>query len=75
MVANLTQADLDACVAQARRFTLQGKLPDYIPQLAQVDPRLLTVYTIANQSLISGDFAELIDTLRAMFEQSVAQVV
>ncbi|HTL87757.1 MAG TPA: glutaminase, partial [Leptolyngbya sp.] len=54
-LANLTQADLDAWVAQAQRLTHQGQLPDYIPQLAQVDARLLAIHTIAHQSLISGD--------------------
>lgn len=57
-LAHLTQADLDSWVTQARRFTLQGRLPDYIPQLAQVDPRLLAVHTIADESLVSGDFAQ-----------------
>lgn len=57
-LAHLTQADLDSWVAQARRFTLQGRLPDYIPQLAQVNPRLLSVHTIADKSLVSGDFAQ-----------------
>ncbi len=54
-LANLTQADLNAWVAQARRLTLQGRLPDYIPQLAQVDSRLLAVHTIAHRPLIAGD--------------------
>ncbi len=54
-LANLTQANLDAWVAQARRFTLQGRLPDYIPQLAQVNARLLAIETVADQSLIAGD--------------------
>ncbi|MBE9010833.1 glutaminase A [Pseudanabaenaceae cyanobacterium LEGE 13415] len=57
-LAHLTQADLDSWVAQARRFTLQGRLPDYIPQLAQVDSRWLAVHTIADKSLIAGDFAQ-----------------
>ncbi|MCU0547751.1 MAG: glutaminase [Leptolyngbya sp. Prado105] len=58
-LAVLTQADLDAWVAQARRFTLQGRLPDYIPQLAQVNARLLAVQVSAeNQSVISGDFVQ-----------------
>ncbi|BAU13099.1 glutaminase superfamily protein [Leptolyngbya sp. NIES-3755] len=57
-LAHLTQADLDSWVAQARRFTLQGRLPDYIPQLAQVDPRLLAVHVSADQSFVSGDFAQ-----------------
>lgn len=56
-LAHLTQANLDSWVSQARRFTLQGRLPDYIPQLAQVNPRLVAVQTIADQSLVSGDFA------------------
>lgn len=56
-LANLTQADLDAWVLQARRLTLQGRLPDYIPQLAQVDADLLAVQTIGDQTLIAGDAA------------------
>lgn len=57
-LANLTQANLEAWVAQARRFTLQGRLPDYIPQLAQVDARALAVQTIAHQNLAAGDSAK-----------------
>ncbi|MER3432448.1 MAG: glutaminase A [Leptolyngbya sp. ERB_1_1] len=56
-LAHLTQAALNAWVAQARRFTLQGRLPDYIPQLAQVDARLVSVQTIADHSLVAGDSA------------------
>jgi glutaminase len=57
-LAVLTQADLDVWVAQARRFALQGRLPDYIPQLAQIDARLLAVQVaIEHQTLTAGDFA------------------
>jgi glutaminase len=57
-LAVLTQTDLDVWIAQARRFTLQGRLPDYIPQLAQVDARLLAVQiSVGNQNLVGGDFA------------------
>lgn len=56
----LTQDQLDAWVAQARLLTLRGRLPDYIPQLAQVNARLVAVQvqTIAGQSLTAGDFAQ-----------------
>lgn len=56
----LTQDQLDAWVAQARFLTLRGRLPDYIPQLAQVNARLLAVQvqTIAGQNWIAGDFAQ-----------------
>lgn len=55
----LTQADLDAWVAQARRFTLQGRLPDYIPQLARVDARLLAVQVCTEKrSLTAGDVSQ-----------------
>ncbi|MBW4439671.1 MAG: glutaminase A [Plectolyngbya sp. WJT66-NPBG17] len=57
-LANLTQANLDAWVAQARRFTLQGRLPDYIPQLARVDARLLAVHMIADHNRIAGDVVQ-----------------
>ena len=57
-LATLTQVDLDAWVVLARRLTLQGRLPDYIPQLAQVDARLLAIHTIADQSLKSGDVSQ-----------------
>ncbi|MBD1821167.1 glutaminase [Cyanobacteria bacterium FACHB-DQ100] len=57
-LANLTQADLEGWVAQARQLTLQGRLPDYIPQLAQVDAQLLAVQTIGDQNLIAGDLAQ-----------------
>ncbi|MBD1844214.1 glutaminase A [Cyanobacteria bacterium FACHB-63] len=57
-LANLTQADLEGWVAQARQLTLQGRLPDYIPQLAQVDAQLLAVQTIGDRNLIAGDSAQ-----------------
>ncbi|WNZ46845.1 glutaminase [Leptolyngbya boryana CZ1] len=58
-LAVLTQADFDAWVIQARRFTLQGRLPDYIPQLAQVDSRLLAAQVLAEtQTLAAGDVAQ-----------------
>lgn len=58
-LAVLTQADLDAWVAQARRFTLKGRLPDYIPQLARIDARLLAVgVCLGTRTLVSGDFAQ-----------------
>lgn len=58
-LAVLTQADLDAWVAQARRFTLQGRLPDYIPQLARVDARLLAVQVCTgNDKLSAGNFSQ-----------------
>ncbi|MBD2082727.1 glutaminase [Leptolyngbya sp. FACHB-17] len=57
-LANLTQADLEGWVAQARQLTLQGRLPDYIPQLAQVDAQLLAVQTIGDRNLTAGNLAQ-----------------
>lgn len=59
-LATLTQAQLDAWVVQARLLTVRGRLPDYIPQLAQVNPRLLTVQvsSFTGNPLVSGDFAQ-----------------
>jgi glutaminase len=64
-LATLTQAQLDAWVAQAKLMTIQGQLPDYIPQLAQVNSRLLAVQVSTGSAgqdsgaggLVSGDFA------------------
>lgn len=58
-LATLTSAQLDAWVTQARTFTSRGRLPDYIPQLAQANARLIAiaVQTLSGQSYISGDFA------------------
>jgi glutaminase len=59
-LATLTQAQLDAWVVQAKLLTVRGRLPEYIPQLAQVNPRLLAVQvnTLMGRTLVSGDFAQ-----------------
>jgi glutaminase len=43
MLSALTQAQLGAWVAEVRSRTAYGRLPDYIPQLAEVDSALLAV--------------------------------
>lgn len=57
-LASLTSAQLDVWVAQAKAFTSRGRLPDYIPQLAQANSSLIAiaVQTSSGQTCISGDF-------------------
>lgn len=59
-LATLTQAQLDAWVVQARLLTARGRLPDYIPQLARVNPKLLAVQVspLTGNPLVAGDFAQ-----------------
>jgi glutaminase len=59
-LATLTPAQLDAWVVQARALTSCGRLPDYIPQLSQVDPQTLAIHvqTGLGQRFFSGDFVQ-----------------
>lgn len=60
-LAALTQAQLDAWVEQAQTLSQQGKLPDYIPLLAQANPSWFAmqiqctngqIYTSGNLTLL-----------------------
>ncbi len=54
--AALTQPQLESWVAQARVYAHTGRLPDYIPLLAQVDAELVAVgiRTAAGQGYVAG---------------------
>ncbi|AFY87251.1 L-glutaminase [Chroococcidiopsis thermalis PCC 7203] len=54
---SLSQTQLETWVMQARRHTQEGKLPKYIPLLAQANPNWLAVQiqTVTEQSYNAGD--------------------
>lgn len=59
-LAMLTPAQLDRWLTQARSLISHGRLPDYIPQLARVNPQTLTIQveTIDGRQVVAGDWAQ-----------------
>lgn len=59
-LATLTPTQLDRWVTQARSLTYHGRLPDYIPQLAHVNPQTLAIQiqTVGGQRVVAGDLAQ-----------------